>query len=65
MSGVILSVRFCCILLFLIALAEVPLKAYADPGSGILLWQILAAGFVGLMFRARRIAHWFRSRKRD
>jgi len=58
------SVRSFCILLFLLICAEVPLKAYADPGSGILIWQLLAAGFVGVMFRARKIASWFRSRKR-
>jgi hypothetical protein len=25
---------------------------YTDPGSGVLLWQILAAGAVGALFRA-------------
>jgi hypothetical protein len=31
---------------------------YADPGSGALLWQILAAGFVGALFYARRAWKW-------
>jgi len=47
------------------AAAEVPLKGYIDPGSGALLWQVLAGGFVGLIFKARKITRWFRSRKGD
>ena len=30
-------------------------KAYTDPGTGALIWQMLAAGFVGAMFYVRRI----------
>ena len=41
-------------LLFLLIFAEVPLKAYADPGSGLLLWQIVAAVFVGAVYQARK-----------
>lgn len=32
---------------------------YADPGSGALLWQLIASFFIGLMFYIRRIAAWF------
>ncbi len=32
--------------------------AYADPGSGILFWQLLVAGFAGLMFYLRRLLRW-------
>ncbi|MGA1994205.1 MAG: hypothetical protein ABSH45_00375 [Bryobacteraceae bacterium] len=39
---------------FLLICAEVPLKAYADPGSGLLLWQIVAAVFVGAVYQARK-----------
>jgi hypothetical protein len=35
-------------------------KAYTDPGTGAMLWQALAASFVGLMFYARRILRFFR-----
>ncbi len=40
-------------------------KAYADPGSGALIWQMLAAGFVGFMFYIRKFTTWFKARKRD
>jgi hypothetical protein len=33
---------------------------YTDPGSGILLWQFLAAGAVGAMFYVRKIIAFFR-----
>jgi hypothetical protein len=39
-------------------------EAYTDPGSGALIWQMLAAGFVWLMFYVRRFTGWFR-RKND
>ena len=59
------NVRLCCVLLLMLASTEVPLKAYTDPGSGYLIWQVLAAGFVGLVFQVRKITGWFRSRRRD
>jgi hypothetical protein len=34
-------------------------SAYTDPGSGALLWQMIVAGFVGMMFYGRRILKWF------
>lgn len=41
--------------------------AYTDPGSGALLWQLLAAGFFGSLFYLRRLTTWFKAgfRKRD
>jgi hypothetical protein len=33
---------------------------YADPGSGALLWQILAASFIGAGFYFRRFLNWIR-----
>lgn len=40
---------------------------YTDPGSGALLWQVLMAGVVGLLFYVRKFTSWFRgkNRKRD
>jgi hypothetical protein len=35
-------------------------RAYTDPGTGALLWQMLAAGFVGAMFYVRKFTKWFR-----
>ena len=33
---------------------------YTDPGSGVLLWQVLAAGAVGSLFYVRKILSFFR-----
>ena len=35
---------------------------YTDPGSGVLLWQILAAGVVGTMFYVRKVIAFFRGK---
>lgn len=51
------------VLLLLISF-EREAKAYADPGSGALLWQILVAGFIGGMFYVRRAIHWLKGRSR-
>ena len=41
-------------------------SAYADPGSGALLWQTLIAAFVGAIFYFRRaLIRVFGTRKRD
>ncbi len=31
---------------------------YADPGSGVLIWQLLLAIFFGLTFYFTKIRHW-------
>jgi hypothetical protein len=53
--------------IFLIALAmfasEREARAYTDPGSGALIWQMMVAGIVGVGFYFRRITGWFRNRK--
>jgi hypothetical protein len=33
-------------------------KAYTDPGAGILIWQMLLAGFVSGLFYLRRARRW-------
>jgi len=33
----------------------VPLQAYADPGSGLLVYQITAAFFLGAVFQLRKL----------
>ncbi|MBI4876069.1 MAG: hypothetical protein HY822_15640 [Acidobacteria bacterium] len=55
--------RVAAIILFGAAI-EVPLAAYADPGAGAMLWQMLAAGFVGSLFYLRRLTDWFERRRR-
>ncbi len=53
------------VLLLLVILAfatEREARAYTDPGSGALIWQMLVAGFVGVMFYFRRFLGWFRKK---
>ena len=54
---------FVLILIFLLVCVESPLKAYADPGSGLLLWQILAAMFLGGFYQARKALSRIRKKK--
>jgi hypothetical protein len=53
--------------IFLMALAmfatEREARAYTDPGTGALLWQMMVAGLVGVGFYFRRITSWFKNRK--
>ena len=53
--------------IFLIALAtfatEREARAYTDPGTGALIWQMMVAGLVGVAFYFRRFTSWFKSRK--
>lgn len=38
-------------------------RAYTDPGTGALIWQMAVAGLVGVGFYFRRITAWFKNRK--
>ena len=53
--------------MFLMALAmfatEREARAYTDPGSGALIWQMAVAGLLGVSFYFRRITAWFKNRK--
>jgi len=40
-----------------------PAKAYADPGSGAVLWQLLFASIVSIGFHFRRVRLWFTNRR--
>jgi len=33
--------------------------AYVDPGSGMLAWQLVMAGFVGLLFYLKKVRSLF------
>ena len=52
---------------FLLALAafatEHQARAYTDPGTGALIWQMALAGLAGVAFYFRRITSWFKNRK--
>jgi hypothetical protein len=39
-------------------------NAYTDPGTGALLWQMMAAGFVGVLFYLRKFTTWFGKKRR-
>ena len=49
--------------LALLIVAAVPLQAYMDPGSGMLIWQLAGAFFVVCMYQARKLLIRFRNRK--
>lgn len=51
------------ILVCLLLVAESQAKAYVDPGSGAAYYQIFLIGAVGLLFRVKRLAAWFKARK--
>jgi len=37
-----------------------PAHAYVDPGSGAMIWQILAAAVIGSLFYVRKVFKWVR-----
>ncbi len=51
------------LLLFLVLASERPLKAYADPGSGALIWQVLVAAMIGVLYYARKVVAFFRGKR--
>jgi hypothetical protein len=57
------SLRLLSFLLLLLFATEQEARAYTDPGSGMLIWQMLVAGFVGVLFYFRRLTSWFRGKK--
>jgi len=52
---------------FLVAILAIAMerqaKAYTDPGTGALLWQMLVAVFAGGLFYCRKITFWLRNRR--
>jgi len=38
-----------------------PIFAYADPGTGMLLWQVLGAFALGAAFYIKSIFRWIKS----
>ena len=57
------ALRLLPLLLLLSFGTEREARAYTDPGSGMLIWQMLVAGFVGVMFYFRRLTSWFKGKK--
>jgi len=54
----------CVLAAALLLLIAQPAYAYADPGSGILLWQLLLAGVSGALFYLRRLLRGRRADKK-
>jgi hypothetical protein len=52
--------RLFLICLAVLLVAQTPVYAYTDPGSGTLILQMLLAASFGIMFYLRRIVRWFR-----
>jgi hypothetical protein len=50
------------LLLILLIGTEREARAYTDPGTGAMIWQMLVAGFVGAAFYFRRFTTWFKNR---
>jgi diacylglycerol kinase len=40
------------------SLVAQPAKAYVDPGSGAVLWQLLFASIVSIGFHFRKLRRW-------
>jgi hypothetical protein len=48
----------------LLIVAVVPLNAYADPGSGLLIWQIAGAFFAGCLYQVRKFLMRLRKKRK-
>jgi len=48
---------------FALAAFEKDAWAYTDPGTGALIWQMVAAAFVGAAFYFRRFLTWFKTKR--
>jgi hypothetical protein len=57
------KLRVLALLLLLSFGSEHEVRAYTDPGSGAMIWQMLVAGFVGAMFYLRRFTGWIKTKK--
>jgi len=58
LAGTALQVAI--VMFAILLLTESNAMAYADPGSGALLWQLLAASLCGGMFYFRKLVQKFR-----
>jgi hypothetical protein len=59
------SFRVGFLVLILLAGTAREAKAYTDPGTGALVWQVLIAGFMGALFYFRRIKNYLTQFKRE
>lgn len=50
------------LVMFLIIASVTPVFAYSDPGSGLMLLQLLGSALVGVLFYFKKIKEWFASK---
>lgn len=55
------AIRLLAVTVVSLIFIERPLQAYADPGSGLLMWQVLAAVVIGAGYQVRRFVCKLRS----
>ena len=58
-------VRAVAVIALLMLATEREARAYTDPGTGAMIWQMLAAGAVGLLFYFRKFITWFKTKKKE
>ncbi len=51
-------------LLLVVVAAERDLKAYVDPGTGSMIWQLVVAGAIGVLYYIRKFTAIFRKKDR-
>ena len=49
--------------LIILFATESEAHAYTDPGSGVMIWQMLVAAFIGVGFYFRKLLFWFKEKK--
>jgi hypothetical protein len=57
-QGILRTAAGWLMLVVILTAAEPRAYGYADPGSGLLLWQMLGAMVVGSLFYVRRFFRW-------
>ena len=57
------AIRGLALLTILVFGTEREARAYTDPGTGALVWQMLVAGFVGALFYFRRFSSWVKRKR--
>ena len=53
------------VLLLLSFATEEEARAYTDPGTGAMIWQMVAAGAVGVIFYFRKFLTRFKPKKKE
>jgi len=55
--------RIVSLLVLMMLVTEQDARAYTDPGTGTMMWQLAFAAVAGVAFYFRRITSWFKTRK--